>query len=274
MKYLLCIFTLITLSLQAQKSISGLPKKLAETSALILIDEEFYTLNDSGNEPSIYVFNKKGEIIHECIIKNAENYDWEALSYNGTHLFIGDIGNNNNNRKNLRIYKVIKEEVRSKLSAEATVINFEYEGQLDFPPEESERYFDAEAMVVKNDSIFIFTKNRTVPFDGVSRVYYVKETLEGKVEAKYLYDLRLKATHWMQESITDAHLCEDNLYLLTYAKVYWYRWIGAEFILQETYEFDNFTQKEGLTLDRKFFYITDEDESIISGGNHLYKLKR
>lgn len=274
MKYLLFIYLLLTMTLQAQKPIASLPKQLAETSALILIDEEFYTLNDSGNEAKIFIFNRKGEILHECIILNVENHDWEALAFNGSELYIGDIGNNNNNRKNLGVYKVNKDEVRSRKEVEATVIQFEYENQLNFPPEENALYFDAEAMVVRNDSLFIFTKNRTVPFDGISQVHYVEENAEGKLTTKYLYDLELKPTNWMEESITDAHLCENSLFILTYSKVYWYNWVGREFSLEKVYDFDSFTQKEGLTLDSRFFYITDEDESIISGGNHLYKLRR
>jgi len=276
MRFQFLLFCFTSLVLQAQKPIASLPNQLAETSALLLIEDEFYSLNDSGNEPIIYVFSKEGEILHECVINNAKNQDWEALSYDGTNLYIGDIGNNNNDRINLRIYKVNRKEMRAKQELDCTVLNFEYEGQNNYPPIKSSLYFDAEAMILKSDSLFIFTKNRTVPFDGISRVYYLPTAEQGerKVEAKYLYDLELNATNWMEESITDAFLCNENLYVLTYSKIYSLKWVGSEFTEIEIYEFDSFTQKEGLTLDKKYFYLTDEDESIISGGNHLYKLKR
>ena len=260
--------------LWSQKEIANLPTELAESSALILIGEQFYTLNDSGNEPIVYILGMNGEIQHECLISNTENYDWETITYDGTNLFIGDIGNNNNNRKNLRVLKVNKDSVLMNSSVRAQVVNFSYQGQSEFPPSKGQLYFDAEAMVSKNDSLFIFTKNRTEPFDGISRVYYIPWSTTKKVSARYLYDLKLNPTNCMEESITDAHLCDDNLFILTYAKVYWFVWAGSNFSLQETYDFDNYTQKEGLSLDKKFFYLTDEDESIMSGGNHLYKLKR
>ncbi len=276
MKLLLLICCFNALCLQAQRPIASLPTQLAETSALLLIEEEFYSLNDSGNTPALFVFNKEGEILHECVIKNAENYDWEALAYDGTSLYIGDIGNNDNNRQNLRVYKVNRAEIRSKKEVNCKVLNFKYEDQTSYPPDKSALYFDAEALVYRNDSLFILTKNRTEPFDGVSRVYYLPsiENAEGKVEAIHLYDLQLNATNWMEESITDAYLCNDKLYVLTYSKIYSFIWNGSEFNEKKVYEFDSFTQKEGLTLDKKHFYLTDEDESIISGGNHLYKLKR
>lgn len=274
MKYLISALFFLSFGVHCQKPIADLPGELAETSALLLIGDLFYSLNDSGNESILYLLDKEGAIQHRCTIKNAENYDWEALAYDGTHLYIGDIGNNKNNRQNLRIYKVNKDSVKSKSSTTAEIVNFQYEGQSAFPPAKKERYFDAEALVCKNDSLFIFTKNRTEPFDGVSCVYYVPMSSKDKVEAKHLYDLNLKPTNWMEESITDAHLCGEDLFILTYAKVYWYSWHNDDFELEKTYNFKGFTQKEGLTLDKKFFYLTDEDESITAGGNHLYKLRR
>lgn len=274
MKYLVSALFFLSFGLHCQKPLADLPKELEETSALLLIGDLFYSLNDSGNEPILYLLDKKGTIQHRCTIKQAENYDWEALAYDGTHLYIGDIGNNNNDRKNLRIYKVNKDSVKTQSSVKAETIYFQYEDQNAFPPAKKERYFDAESLVCKNDSLFVFTKNRTEPFDGVSRVYYVPVSSKENVEAEYLYDLKLKPTNWMEESITDAHLCGEDLFILTYAKVYWYNWNNDEFELQETYNFKGFSQKEGLTLDKKYFYLTDEDESITAGGNHLYKLRR
>src|SRR5690554_6133509 len=66
-----------------QKRVAPLPKELLESSALVKYKCNFITLNDSGNEPVLYVFNKKGEITHICFIKNVKNIDWEALAYYG-----------------------------------------------------------------------------------------------------------------------------------------------------------------------------------------------
>lgn len=274
MKYLAFISILLCSGAFGQRTMASLPKELSETSALLYIDDEFYTINDSGNKAVIYIFNEKGEIIHSSQVLNSENYDWEALTYDGENIYIGDIGNNNNDRRNLRVYVVVKDSVRKNETVQANEIRFYYEGQRSFPPIEEKRYFDAEALIYKNDSLFIFTKNRTAPFDGISRVYHVPTDITTKVEAQYLYDLKLNPTNWMEESITDAYSCEEYLFVLTYAKIYSFKWKGSNFVLDKRYDFNGYTQKEGLSLDKKFFYMTDEDESIITGGNKLYKLRR
>ncbi len=268
-------FLLLTFPINGQQKIAALSGSLKESSALVLKGDFLLTINDSGNKPVIYVFDKAGEISHQCYISNAINRDWEALVYDGKeHLFIGDIGNNQNNRKNLRVYKVHVDSVLNKNTASAITIKFHYDDQELFPPQKSERYFDAEAMVYNNDSLFIFTKNRTEPFDGISKVYALALQPTTGQAACHLYNIQLKPTHWMEESITDAHLCSEDLFILTYGKIYWYKWSHQDFKLTKTYLFDSYTQKEGLTMDKAFFYLTDEDESIITGGNYLYKLKR
>lgn len=274
MRLILILFIFNWSFLFSQKPIADLPKELAETSALVLIDDLFYTLNDSGNDPIIFVFDVKGNVLHSCWIDNVSNIDWEALAFDGEKFYIGDIGNNSNSRKNLMIYEVDKDSVRLNKTTNAKIIRFEYEKQMDFPPEKAGLYFDAECLVIKNDSLFILTKNRTEPFDGISQVYYVEKQFDKMIKAKHLFNLHLKATNWMEESITDAQLCGENLFVLTYSKVYQFQWLGKQFREVGVYNFDRFTQKEGLTMDHRFFYLTDEDESILSGGNHLYKLKR
>jgi hypothetical protein len=266
----------VVFAVYGQKPIAQLPEELVESSALIYLNKEFYSINDSGNEPNIYVFNDKGEIQHTCLIENVSNVDWEALCFDEKYIYIGDIGNNLNKRKDLGIYRVEREKVRTAASVEAEILRFHYQQQHDFPPERSALYYDAESLVKRNDSLFIFTKNRTEPFDGVSKVYYVPLNFESQAKTKaiYLYDLHLPATNWMEESITDAQVCGNHLFILTYAKVYDFKWVDSQFVEQETFDFDSFTQKEGVAIHKQYIYLTDENESITTNGNNLYKIKR
>lgn len=256
-----------------------LPKELNESSALVIYKDLFLTINDSDNEPIIFVFNKQGEITHQSYVKNSFNWDWEALAYDGEkYLYIGDFGNNLNDRKDLRVFRVEMEEVMQKDSVVAEVINFNYPDQVKFPPAKADLYYDAEAMIVKGDEILIFTKNRTVPFNGISKVYSIPTTL-GKYEAKYLYDIQLPATHWLEESITDAYYYEDELYLLTYSKLYCYKWQNDTWMKQKEWLHESISQKEGVAVDKKHIYITDEDnENFVDfmkiKGNFLYKMKK
>lgn len=257
-----------------QKRVAPLPKELLESSALVKYKCNFITLNDSGNEPELYVFNKKGEITHICFIKNVANVDWEALAYDGQeYLYIGDIGNNENKRQDLAIHKVKLEDVLVKDTVNVETILFSYPEQYLFPPYQSELYYDAEALIVKEGQLLIFTKNRTVPFDGISKVYALP-TVPGEYQAELLYDLNLLPTTWREECITDAVLYKDELYLLTYAKVYMYSWDGENWIQQKEYLHDSWTQKEGIAVDRRHIYITDENATQIFSNNYLYKLRK
>ncbi len=256
----------------SQKQIAEFSKNLNETSALTCLpDGKFITLNDSGNESYLFVFNLEGKVVHKCLIENAPNVDWEAMAFDGDNrLFIGDIGNNKNNRKNLAIYEVVLDKVLNENSTTAKKFSFSYPDQKAFPPEKPELYYDAEGMVYKNDSIFIFTKNRTVPFDGVVKVYAVP-LLETATEAIPYPDLNLPATSWLEDSVTDAFLDGNRIFLLTYSKIYVFEWLqNGKWKKLDELEFDGASQKEGICFQNETIYITAE-KSIL-GKASLYKI--
>lgn len=254
-----------------------LSKKLIESSALINHQNLFLTINDSDNAPIVYVFNKEGKVIHECYIINVKNNDWEALAFDGKdNLFIGDIGNNNNNRKNLAVLKLNINEVMTRDTLEPKIITFRYGDQTAFPPSQDSLYYDAEAMIIQNDNILIFTKNRTVPFDGISKVYSLP-TEPGDYIANYIYNIQLPPTHWIEESVTDAYYFEGELYLLTYSKIYTYKWQDETWVQTDERLHTSITQKEGIAVDKKWIYITDEDNLNFfnaKSGNYLYRIKK
>lgn len=258
----------------AQERLATLPKDLSETSALVKYGCKFLTLNDSGNEPKIYVFNKKGKIKHTATIENVENIDWEAMVYDGEkYLYIGDIGNNANQRKDLAIYKLDIDQVMNQENVKAEIINFNYPEQKAFPPKEKELYYDAESLIIKDNQLMIFTKNRTVPFDGISKVYAIP-TEPGTHTATLQYELNLLPTHWREESITDACYFEDELYILTYSKIYMMKWDNDQWVEQKMYQHESWTQKEGIAIDKNYIYLTDENETGIFVGNYLYRQKK
>lgn len=272
--WILIIFFLFTVQGHSQNKVAALPPALVESSALIKYKCSFLSLNDSGNKAKIFVFNKKGKIKHSCVIRGISNIDWEALAYDGGEfLYIGDIGNNENKRQDLVIYKVKIEDVLKNESADAEKIYFNYPEQTAFPPKESGLYYDAESIIIKDNQLMIFTKNRTVPFDGISKVYTLP-TKAGTYEASLQNELKLPPSNWREESITDATFYEGELFILTYAKVYKLVWENDSWVQKKEYLHDSWTQKEGIAVDKKFIYLTDENESGIFTGNYLYKLRK
>ena len=92
------------------KVISDLPKDLKEVSGIETTEKSkyYWMLNDGGNKPKIYALSKKGNIKREVSIES-KNHDWEDLASDDEgNLYIGDFGNNNSDRQNLRILKVKK----------------------------------------------------------------------------------------------------------------------------------------------------------------------
>ena len=133
--------------------ITRLSKKINETSGLEIIDGNFITLNDSGDDPALYTFIKSGKNLSKILIKGAQNKDWESLALDDKYIYIGDIGNNKGNRRDLKIYLT---DLEFKL---VDSINFNYKNQSKFKKKKKNK-FDAEALVSLNDSLIIFSKNR------------------------------------------------------------------------------------------------------------------
>ncbi|MFT5686037.1 MAG: hypothetical protein ACI8RZ_006992, partial [Myxococcota bacterium] len=85
------------------------------------------THNDAGGGPALYVFNLDGELLKILSIAGATHDDWEDITAgpcpisNQQCLFIGDIGDNSNDRESIIVYAVPEPtEDDISLSVEAT----------------------------------------------------------------------------------------------------------------------------------------------------------
>jgi hypothetical protein len=137
-----------------------LPSEVEETSGLIFLNGKIITHNDSGDDPSLYEIDTiSGTISRVINITNATHIDWEDISQDDTHIYIADIGNNNGNREDLKIYKILKSDFISSTNVIAEKIFFSYEDQTDFTSQPNNTNFDAEAISIYQDQILIFTKN-------------------------------------------------------------------------------------------------------------------
>jgi hypothetical protein len=142
--------------------ITNLESTLNESSALIIVNNDFWTLNDSENLNAIYQINaSNGAVMRTVTIKNAVNTDWESIAQSDTHLFIGDFGNNSGTRKNLRILKVSKTDLANTTddTVTAEIIDFTYSDQTTFTSAPNATNFDGEALIFAHDSLHIFSKN-------------------------------------------------------------------------------------------------------------------
>jgi hypothetical protein len=89
-------------------------KVLKEASALAASSRfpgVYWTLNDSGNSPTIYALDESGKSRGTFKVEDADNEDWEAIQVGpgkdgSSALYIGDIGDNDEKRKEIQIYRV------------------------------------------------------------------------------------------------------------------------------------------------------------------------
>ncbi|MEP3371661.1 MAG: hypothetical protein ABJL43_15560 [Maribacter dokdonensis] len=143
---------------QNVQTVGELPSDVFETSGLIYYNGNLITHNDSGNEPILYELDTLSLTIQRRVtVNNVTNIDWEAISQDEDYIYIGDFGNNVGTRTDLAVYRISKDEYTSSNTVTAEIINFSYENQQNFENNGNSDW-DAEAFVVLEDNILVFTK--------------------------------------------------------------------------------------------------------------------
>lgn len=259
-------------------NIGSLTNVLSESSGITYLPpNRLYTHNDSGGNDEIYELDTLGNLIRTININSANNSDWEDITQDNLHnLYIGDFGNNNNDRTNLRVYKIPSPTSFSGNSVSAELIEFNYPDQSMFPPAPIKRNYDAEGFVWFNDSLFIFTKNRTAPFNGYCKIYKIPAS-PGVHTAQICDSIFLCNDSQSDCWVTSAALSPDNshLALLNHSKIWWFSCFpGSAFFkgAKATVTLNSNTQKEGITFkNNHIVYITDELSVIDNSGGNLYE---
>lgn len=179
----------------------ALPEQVRETSGLIVYNSALYTHNDDADANLYAVDSNNGTVLQTVPVAGVVNQDWEEIAQDEQYIYIGDFGNNvSGNRSNLNILRVSKASLGTS-TPEIGQINFSYSNQTDFTPLSSNSTdFDCEAMVVSNDSIYLFTKQ----WNSKKTSVYTLPKVPGT------YIAQLKATHDVSGLITGAAYLEDK----------------------------------------------------------------
>ena len=251
-----------------------LPKIINETSGLEFYNNNFITHNDSGGEPSLYVFNEDGEIIETIgLNKNPdfeiENNDWEDITNDNEYLFVADTGNNFGNRDNLNIIRVSK---GTDFMVDG-IIEISYSDQESFFPRPKHKY-DAEAIIVIEDKIALFSKDRE---NLNTDLYLVDKNRNGS------QILTSEVSYNVNTLITGGDYDEDRNLLALVS----YNFKGNQYLLLfENFKLNNLenntfkklkipleqAQIEAVKIiDEKTFWVTSEDEGI--GSPFMYKIE-
>ncbi len=184
--------------------VATLSDSLKENSGLNFFNNQLFTFNDGGNSSELFHLDiKKGKILKK-FTTNLQNKDWEALTNDGTNFYIGDFGNNDGTRKDLKIYKLELDSGNS-----AKTISFYYPEQKDFTPKNLNNDFDAEAMIYLDGKIHLFTKE----WKAKATTHYTLDP-----ENFELQEAKKTETFRTRFLVTDAFFFERKLYLIGYTK--------------------------------------------------------
>jgi hypothetical protein len=147
-----------------------LPKILEETSGLAVRNDTLWTLNDSGNEATLYAISTTGKLL-ESRVTARTNIDWEDMAIANGNLIVADMGNNFGTRKNLYLLEL---DLNNGSATTLDSIPFNYPEQENFGYQQATP-FDAEGVIFIEDQLVVFTKNRSTL---TTELYRVSKTTE------------------------------------------------------------------------------------------------
>lgn len=229
-----------------------------------------WAVQDSGNESKLYKIDTNGKVIEEVAV-DITNTDWEDLASDAEeNLYIGDFGNNNNDRKDLVIYKLAPG-----FESQASAISFYYPEQDKFPPKKSQFKYDCEAFFEHNGNFYLFTKNRSARFDGSLFIYKVPNKA-GRHAAQLLGTIST-CDAYRKCAVTSADISPDGTkaVLLTSDKIFVLTNFGEDNFAEaqmQMLELGHSTQKESVCFkDNDLLFIADEKDK--GEGGKLYQVK-
>ncbi len=234
-----------------------------ESSGLALTGEPgtLYTHSDDGNPPILYRIRiEDGKTVAQIEVP-VKSHDWESVTRDEVgNLYIGDVGNNNNDRRNLVIHRL--NPLNPQIVQE---IKLKYPDQTEFPPKKKERNFDCEATLWHDGQVYLFTKDRGQ--QETSKVYTVPDR-PGSYTAKLLTKIAISG------EVTDATLSPNGRRLVLMAREEMFVLEGDNLadILKakpERISLKGLGQTEGAVFATdELLYISTEQ-----GGLYEYKLK-
>lgn len=230
-----------------------LPDEVDECSgAVAWTDSSFLTHNDDG-PAELFEVSYSGRLLGTRAVPGAANEDWEDLARDTTGtLYIAELGNNWNRRRDLGIY------VLKPGAAKARFIPVRYEDQHDFPPRQDARNFDCEALFYRNGTLWGITKNRGLPPVKLYRIALGPGAQQARIADTASFSL----------PITGADVSPDGriLALCAYGKVYLMRLVPGKGMLSTSLArmpFPGSGQAEAVWWrDQRSFYIANEEREV------------
>lgn len=257
---------------EKKKTKIALSSELHELSGLCFLNDTLLLAhNDGGNSNTLYILNLEGQIIHRVEVLGERQTDWEDITMDTErkYIYIGDIGNNRNNRTSCSILKIRAENIILKKEVMAESFTFSYPEQKEFPASKKNRNFDAEGLAFYNDSLRIFTKCRTKPFTGLSFVYALSTEVKTQ-QARKTHSIKLGKKGILFDAVTAAEIVGNKCYLLTYNRIFTYEICENKYKLLRKSTLKPYTQKEALAVRKDGFAVIGDEKHPKLGGGKIY----
>lgn len=265
-------------------------------------DNLFWVHNDSGDSARIFALDSEGRSVLPTYSKftaygdepevgkeqwqgfpvlYAQASDWEDIAIDDKYIYIADIGNNANDRKDLVIYLISEiDPTASTRSAVVKALPVAYPEQTEFPPEK--KYFDSESIFVNAGKVYVITKHRGggvtgLGFEAGANLYRLDTAYTDKPNLLTKVD-----SHPALTAATGADLSPDGrtLAVISYADLYLFRdpvddkWLSGGMERHVALDRAVFRQVEGLAWESEnSLIITNEqgdlfriDVSALPGG--------
>jgi hypothetical protein len=263
----------------SQKSISKrkLSSELNEISGLEKFNDTILiAINDGGNSPELFFLDLSGKIIKKTVLL-ASNNDWEDLTMDDhRNLYIADVGNNLNNRKDLALLKLNVDQAFVTDSIAAEKISFNYFHQTAFPSPKDAYVYDCEAVFWWNDSLRLLTKITSKP----RRNKFTNGTFEYAIPSQPgTFSLKPSKNYWtggtnkLKHQVTAADSYKSTLAILTYGYLFFSEIGFSETRDYEPIKFKRLTQKESLVFLNEKEIIVAAERNRLLGGPYLYTIK-
>ncbi len=184
-----------------------LGSEIPESSGLEFWDNLLWSHNDSDNSSKFYGFDTiTGQTIKSILVENSPQIDWEDMTKDPAHFYIGDFGNNAGTRTNLKVLKIPFDSLSGNAidTVNAEFIYFSYPDQTDFSGANPDHNFDCEAFIFFNDSLHLFSKNRS---NGYTK-HYRLPTQSGTYVATFVDSV------FVDGQVTSAAFSTDSLLFL------------------------------------------------------------
>ncbi|CAN5768741.1 hypothetical protein BH23GEM10_BH23GEM10_01140 [soil metagenome] len=192
-----------------------LPLQVRETSGLADGPAgTLWTHNDAGGKAELFAFDRSGRPVAHVTVANAGFVDWEDIESGpcaeGRCLFIGDIGDNEETRSHVTIYRVPEPQPGTR-EVEARAIHARY----------PDRPQDAESLFAVDGSMYIITKGE----HGPVRLYLLPpDAADGDTAVLQLVRELAPQTNDRADRVTAATASPDGdvIAFRTYSTLYFF----------------------------------------------------